>query len=220
MTFPSLAVRAQGKTRANFAVQHLLAAARFARICYRIEQDNIGNPLGPFFDEIMSFVSAGVLSSVASMEANINEQLADHPQFMATLKNRGFEQLWNKADAGCMLEKYQFALDLFGHSKIPRGEPLFQNAAALVDMRNRLVHFRPEWNDDSGKHKKVGELLANRFQRSPFVSVNAPLFPIGCMCHACLKWAIETSLGFMKEFSERMGLPFKFGGSSRNFSTT
>lgn len=141
----------------HFALQHLLTTARFARLCHGIEQENEGKPLGQFFEEIQSLVTAGVLSSVASMEDNLNELLVDNPRFGSNLTDRAFEEIWSDAERRSLLDKYQFILTLLDHDTIPRGERLFQNADALVKMRNALVHFRPEWIDEKGIHHSVSE---------------------------------------------------------------
>jgi len=219
-TLATLSSTAELRQRENFAVQHMLAAARFARACHRIEQEHAGKPLGSFFGEIRAFVSAGVLSVVASMEANLNELLADKPRFGSGLTERAFEEVWRDAERRSLLDKYQFVLVLLGHNEVPRGDALFQNADALVRMRNALVHFHPEWHDQKGKHQTVSERLGNRFQPSPFISGNAPMFPMKCMCHSCLDWAVTTGRDFMQEFSSRSGLPFKFNDPNQDYTTT
>ncbi len=70
-------INATSGYRPNFAVQHIIAAARFARLCYKVEDDNAGAPFGSFYDEVVSYVTATILSSVAGLEANINELFAD-----------------------------------------------------------------------------------------------------------------------------------------------
>ena len=69
--------KATAQQRHNFAVQHLLAAARFARLCFEVEETHAGEPFGSFYDEVTSYATAAVFSSVAALEANINEVFAD-----------------------------------------------------------------------------------------------------------------------------------------------
>jgi hypothetical protein len=61
--------------RSAFAVQHLMAAARFSRQCGAIQAGNIGKPVGPFLSEQIGYVSATIMLAVASMESNMNEYL-------------------------------------------------------------------------------------------------------------------------------------------------
>ena len=154
------------------------------------------------------------------MEANLNELLADPPRFGSTLTERAFEEIWRDAERHPLLDKYQFVLILLEQNEIPRGDALFQNADALVKMRNALVHFRPEWDDEQGKHRTVSERLRGRFQLNQFFTGNVPLFPQRCMSNKCLEWSIKTSRDFMREFSTRSGLTFKFDGPNQDYSTT
>lgn len=54
------------RQKSAFAVQHLMAAARFARMCGRVELEHAGEPLGNFYNEEIALVSAAVLLAVAS----------------------------------------------------------------------------------------------------------------------------------------------------------
>src|SRR5262245_10168915 len=65
------------RVRSNFAVNHLIAAALFARKTAEIERLHTGTDLNPFFDEIMSYVSASILCAVAGLETYINELFLD-----------------------------------------------------------------------------------------------------------------------------------------------
>ncbi len=98
------------RQKSAFAIQHLMAAARFSRWCGKIEIENEGKPLGAFFDEQLSCVSATVMLSVASMEANINEYFSDinksFPEVSNEMKAVAFELIEKKN----ILEKYQYAL--------------------------------------------------------------------------------------------------------------
>jgi hypothetical protein len=65
------------RQRSAFAVQHLMAAARFSRMCGEIESANEDQPLGNFFDTQIGAVSATVMLATASLESNINEYLCE-----------------------------------------------------------------------------------------------------------------------------------------------
>jgi hypothetical protein len=67
----------------NFAVQHLLAAARFSRRVGEIESENKDNQFGPFWEEVLHFSTACIFSSVASLEAYANETYADREHILS-----------------------------------------------------------------------------------------------------------------------------------------
>lgn len=61
----------------HFGVPHLIAAARHSRAVKALEDENIGKPFGPFYDEVLGDSSACILLCVAGLEAYINEFFAD-----------------------------------------------------------------------------------------------------------------------------------------------
>ena len=103
-------INATGRQRTNFAVQHMIAAARFARLCYKVEDDNAGAPFGPFYDEIISYVTATILSTVASLEANINEIFADVLDNIIVFDGLDINiltEVWDLIEGKSILKKYQ-----------------------------------------------------------------------------------------------------------------
>lgn len=69
-------VKLKLRQKSAYAVQHLMAAARFSRQCGEVQNKHLGEPLGAFFDEQVACVSATVMLSVASLESNVNEYLS------------------------------------------------------------------------------------------------------------------------------------------------
>ena len=61
-----------------------------------------------------------------------------------------------------------------------KGEAAFDNVAALIKLRNALVHFKPEWSDEKREHLKIEKRLKGKFQLSPFLSPNDEFFPKRC----------------------------------------
>jgi hypothetical protein len=89
---------------------------------------------------------------------------------------------------------------------LERGATPFQNAADLIELRNALVHYTPEWSYEDGKHKKLGARLSNRFDTSPFCVDGDSFFPKKCMSYGCAKWAVSSALNFIDAFTERADL--------------
>jgi hypothetical protein len=199
--------------RYNFAIQHLLAAARFARLCFQVEATNSGKPFGPFYDEITSYATAAVFSSVAALEANINEIFADAQDGLisfGSIDSTLLNEIWELIEAKQILEKYQFALLIQGRGRMSKGEQEFQFADTLITARNALVHFKPEWHQQQKAHEKISRNLKGKFQLSPFLDENAPIFPMRCMTHGFADWAIRSSLEFAGRFAHESGTPNKF----------
>jgi hypothetical protein len=206
-------IKATGRQRYNFAVQHMIAAARFARLCYKVEDENAGAPFGPFYDEIVSYVMATILSSVASLEANINEIFADLRDGFIVFDGLDMNlvtELWDLIEKKPILEKYQFALVLKKKDRMKKGDKKYQSVDTLIKVRNALVHFKPEWLDEQQEHKAIGKLLRGKFPLSPFFNKNDPIFPMRCMTHGFADWAVRSSLEFTKCFTQIADLPNRF----------
>lgn len=199
------------RQKSAFAVQHLMAAARFSRMCGNIEIENAGKPLGSFFDEQIACVSATIMLATASLESNINEYFSEiasnFPELSEILREDAFGLIEKKS----ILEKYQYALSFKGKSKFSVGEQPYQDANALVRLRNALVHFKPEWFDEREVHTKLEQQLVGKFPINPFIGENGVFFPQQCISYGCTRWAVTSALRFMEKFSEFSGLPFRFG---------
>lgn len=213
MRLPIIKIKITSRQRADSAVQHMIAAARFARLCYKVEDENAGAPFGPFYDEIINYVTATILSSVASLEANINEIFADVRDNIVIFDGLDMNlltEIWNLIEEKPILEKYQFALVLKKKDKMNKGEQHYQYAETLIKVRNALVHFKPEWLDEQQKHEEIGKRLRGKFTLSPFLNENDPIFPMRCMTHGFADWAVRSSLDFAQWFAQSADLANKY----------
>jgi hypothetical protein len=206
----SVQVEAKLRQRSAFAVQHMMAAARFSRMCGEIEIANQHQPLGDFFDSQIGAVSATVMLATASLESNINEYLCEPDDVFPNLSGESPNALVKLLEQKSILEKYQAVLSFRGVAEYPAGEPPYQDVDALIKLRNALVHFKPEWHDEQELHRKIEGRLKGRFEINPAIGENGVFFPQQCMSYGCTRWAVNTSLAFMKNFSERSGLPYRF----------
>lgn len=198
------------RQKSAFAVQHMMAAARFSRMCGDVEISHKDEPLGSFYDEQISYVSATVLLAVASLESNINEYFSEPSANFSEVEEKVFKEILPLIEKKSILEKYQIALVLKGKAKFDQGKQPYQDTDALIKLRNALVHFQPEWHDEQKLHKKIEIKLKGRFDINPFIGDNGVFFPQQCMSYGCTKWAVVTALSFMKAFSKKSGLPYRF----------
>ena len=61
-------------------------------------------------------------------------------------------------------DKYRLALVIRANKRLDRGATPARNADALIKLRNAVVHFRPEWFEENGKHEKLStKWLADKF---------------------------------------------------------
>jgi hypothetical protein len=193
----------------NLSVQHMLGAARFSRSVGEIERKHEGEQFGEFWEEIFHISSACVFASVAALEAYANELFFDRAKVFPGYSSPLLDRLWETFEQKSITEKFEFALLLRNRETMNRGARPHQDAVALIDLRNGLMHFKPEWENEAERHEKTSRQLHARFSPSPFLS-DRLLFPRRWATHSCTKWAVESSLAFCNEFGRLAGLDSRF----------
>ena|SRR5439155_6633148 len=103
-------VEAEAALRTNFSILHLLAAAHFSRHVAEIEHAHNGEPFGAFFEEIIWFSSACILSCSAGLEAYANELFVDRSEHFPNLRPEVADKLWELFEQKPTLEKFDMAL--------------------------------------------------------------------------------------------------------------
>lgn len=215
------------KVKNYLSLYHILAAAYFARQCFTIElrPDLISSKYDDSTAiEHRALVMACIASSVSFIEATINEVFSDaadnvhkseHIKQLSTETQELLARLWaieSYPRSASTLEKYQAALKLGNKPMFDKGRNPFQDARSLIDLRNALVHFKPEWVSASTGKLDQEELhilenkLKNKFTLNPFLKDRRPLFPTLCMSHGCAKWAVDSAVNFTEKFYREMGM--------------
>jgi hypothetical protein len=207
------------RLKTGFATNHLVVAAHSAREAYKIEQANVGEPFGEWFDGMMRLVPVSVVMAGAALEANANELLQDfidgsmHIPLTASRK----ELLRDLKDdrSGNARDKYrQLALLM---DKVPNmGTEPWHNAMLLVQFRNEFMHFRPAWNDEQ---VHSGNLVENLRKKIPIVEAwkSNFLFPYGFMTYGCAKWAVQTVLKFSSDFAALLSVKDRLAAPGLDF---
>lgn len=210
----SATVSATASVRVNLAVQQMLAASRFSRQVGELERTNASQPFGPFWEEILHNGIAAILACASSMEAYANELFTDRatafPSFAAPL----LDNLWEAYERKSTLEKFKFALLLRNKPNFDEGAKAYQNVKVLIDLRNALVHFKPEWDTEANAHEKLSKKLAGKFTPSPFLN-DSLIFPRRWATHAGTCWAVQSCLDFAREFERLADLPPKYPSDGR-----
>ena len=199
------------RQKSAFAVQHLLAAARFSRRCGEVQEQNFGEQLASFYDEQISYVSATIMLCVASIEANINELLSNPETLFPELNTNAQSEICSLLSSLSIIDKYQRVLLAKGIDTFEKGAQPLQDIEVLISLRNEFVHFHPEWHDEQKRHDKLGRKLKGKFGLSPFITESTGvLFPQRIVSHGCTKWAVECSIEFMNLYNAKVALESKF----------
>jgi hypothetical protein len=200
--------------RTYFSSYHLWAAKHFARLAEQIEASHAGPPR--FDISHRAYVTSGVLSAVAFLEAAINELFDDvadrHPGYVDTLTIeavRLLAGLWDERETRTVerwpvLEKFRVALLCCGSIPFDKGAQPYQDAKLLIDLRNDLTHARPETRN-TGDVDRLSAALMKRFQPNHLMDNAAnPYFPDHCLGAGCAAWAVDTARGFADDFFSRV----------------
>jgi len=208
-----------------FSKQHHWAARYFSEEADRIENSNMKLSEKKLdARKHRAYVTGAILSAVAALEASINElyleaqdrnkntlsglndsELSALVNKWTTVKcsNKRFERLF-------ILDKYQEALKSVNKKEFKTGEYPYQDAASLIYLRNALVHYKPEWDDEANVHSTIKARLKGKFRLNTFSDMNSLWFPHQCLGAGCAKWSVDVIELFMSEFCKVIGIPNRF----------
>jgi hypothetical protein len=152
-------------------------AIHFATLSKECESGNVGKSfsVGDFWNHHRAYVVGAIMTSVASVEALINEFYLDAVDnhlgaILDTNQQSLLAELWKPLEQKRVriLEKYQIALAAIKSNKFDISRGPYQDVSLLIDLRNMLVHFKPEWDNAPKKHKEIEEKLRGKFELNPF----------------------------------------------------
>lgn len=193
---------AHARHRMQFTLPHYMAAAECARAVIEIERENHGMPFGAFWDRITRNAVSCVLSLAAGLESHINELFVDREQTFPGLDSKLMSELWRSYERDSILFKYRAALRLrTGSDHLILGRYPGQAVDLLIDLRNALVHFKPEWSDELDEHIDLSDRMHGKFSPSPWLA-NEQLFPRAWQSASCMRWALRACMDFTEEFEK------------------
>jgi hypothetical protein len=217
----NLTLSATASVKTNFSGHHMLSAAHFARQSAIIEKNDSDEITDELRAEHRAYVTGAIVVSVASLEATINEVFISARDNDSLFK--GFDPTIPKVLAKfwdwyivkrrpSILEKYLLILDVANKEAFDREKSPYQEVGDLIQLRNALVHYKPEWDTDLKNHKKIEDRLEKRLKTriNPFSHANDAFFPKKCLGHGCAEWAVQSSIKFIEDFYNRMGFTPKW----------
>ncbi|MBV9469507.1 MAG: hypothetical protein JOZ57_09690 [Abitibacteriaceae bacterium] len=208
--------------RDSLSPHHILSAAFFSRESWEVEELNRAKPLidahnSGVIGADQSYAMGAVFAAVAFLEAVINELFNDvvdeveTPSFnqLSLDDRRSMSQWWNLGvEKFRTLDKYQAALNTVVGKPFERGLQPYQAVDDLITLRNKLIHYEPEFMPVSaGVKQNIAGRLKGKFSLNPwYKDMSSPFFPNKCLSHGCAEWAVTSSLQFTDAFFERMKL--------------
>jgi hypothetical protein len=205
------------RVKSGLSQFHLDSAKLFAVACAAIEnaEKHMEWPQ-PRWDEARSNALAAVILAAASLESSINEfykQALDRDKnalkSLTEHQMNLLSELWPDIERLSPLRKYQIALSAAGNDSLSQGEEPYQSADGLMRLRNALVHFKPEWDDELKDHRTLEQRLSSLFPVSALAaraSGHMVWFPHKCLGAGCAQWAIESAERFSQHFVSTLGI--------------
>lgn len=213
---------------ADLSSQHFWSAEVFAGNALQIEEEFSDKECAHgVYSKHQAYASGAVLSTVAFLEAYINELFyhcsltlggapidgldRDQQATLGRMSRRGVPRTARYP----VLEKYDIALDLLAKAPLGAAAQPYQDASSLVKLRNALVHYEPEFYPVPGPLRdsvdpraapSLEKRLRSKFPLNPLAATGYGFFPDHCLSAGCAAWAVEVSLSFVKSFVERVGI--------------
>lgn len=206
-------------TRHYLAAEHLWTAEYMAHLC-RLRQEGLkeGGHIGRD-RTLRSLCTLAVLSSVAFLEARVNEiwqDAADAEQGVTPPRLEGLSastvarlrELWvsEKVERSLSVtDKYRVALVCADKERMDKGAEPLQSAVNLINLRNELVHFKPElqWH---GEVRRLEAALRAKFEANPLVDTHLPWYPEKALAAGCAEWSCSTAVNLVDEWQQCLGL--------------
>ena len=204
----------QAPVKHSFSKQHFRTARYFAAVSAKIENENKYDTEDENIKSIhRSYVTGAIFSSVAGLESSINELYLEacdkNNNTLQGLDENDLDKIaewWNELERSSILLKYQMALMLANHNKFDHGTQPYQDVDSLIQLRNALVHYKPEWDTESQKHENLRKRLNLKFILNPFASKSRLWFPHKCLGSGCVLWSINASEVFITSFCKKMSI--------------
>lgn len=222
-----------------YSLNHIYSAVYFANLSKHTEQayqheratkqpqDRI-TIFDKYIKQHRAFVTSAIFSSVAFLEATINElflEIVEFPngyyakQFSDDTKSN-IKELWetDNYERKEILCKFDTVLKKLNKRPLDKGTSPYQDIKQLIKIRNVLMHYKPQMIVQSSNidsipiTKKFNDLnfhsleSANKFLQNPLFEGGNAYFPDRCLGHGCAQWAADSSLKFVQQFYNKLGV--------------
>ena len=203
--------------RIYYSRYHISAAKYACERLKNIEQKN------SFFDHLsldvdvyqeyrhLTFLS--ITAAAAYREALINEFFADASDgistYLNTLSRETLSELqtyWgNQSSFISTFKKYDEALEICNCLPNEASNILELDAKLVTDLRNKILHAKPESIDCNDDHE-LEKILSGKFELCPFTkNYGLPFFPDKCFGSSFSNWAIKSIERYVESFCEKVG---------------
>lgn len=205
VTLPAISTIGQIDSRVNMATHQLMMACRHSAKVKEIEAQNVDKEYGGFFDEILQNSMGVALQTVACLESCANELFFEDKLSNNVINNSATKIFSPIIGKMSVIDKYATAIALVKDQHLELGSKPTQDVAALIQLRNNLVHFRPEWYSSQKQHKKLSRNIEGKFERSQYLPSDH-LFPLAWASSGFADWALDSTIMFLRKVYAEMDI--------------
>lgn len=174
--------------------------------------------------EHRSYVLSSIIAAAAFAEATINEIYQDahdgHGRskdgYLAPLTQRTVDALaatWEGTSEGVRLgalEKWQLLHVHADREPLDRGAQPYADAKLVLQLRNALVHYKPE-NASPDWEARLQTRLQGKFADNRLMAgAGNPWWPVHCIGHGCTEWAVKSMVTFTNRVAGDLGLRLNY----------
>lgn len=198
----------------DFAMFHLYAAQTFALRSHALEATGDRNNDG----ESRSCVLSSIIVSVCFLEASINQLFMFHqklPGIDVRLLFAGIPEeigntlhdLWAAdIDNLSILSKYNLVLAASQKEALQQDANPFQDAKALIGLRNAIVQYKEGWLADGQTHPMERKLKGKFPINALAAGHDLGFYPAECLGYGCAKWACTSAKSLVDQFYQRLAV--------------
>jgi hypothetical protein len=200
------------RVRVNLAVAHLRGALALAIECDGLERHHVWPATQVILDRHFGCASGAVIGAACALEAAVNEFRQDvidgfdDDLGSASHVKRQIVDLWDTVDRLPLLRKFDWVLSLAQANPMPKGAEPLQSTADLFELRDALVHYKPEWYDDLKHSQRLEQRMKSKFALNRLAPADAAFLPYRACGVGASLWAAEAVAAFLKEFYARLGI--------------
>lgn len=215
-TLPMITCSMTSRQRINYGLHHMLSAALLTRLSFKIEKNYIQRQLlsESLQIEHNAYTVGAIMAAISSLDATINEFLMDAEDGLLPSKLfsansiKMLSDYWNeiRGKSKYLLFKFKKASKIVSNTKIG-DKNMRKNICYLIKIRNRLIHYEPEWDNNQNIHKEIENEFKNQFSMNPFATEDSVFFPCKCLGHGCAEWAVILSIKTIDTFYSNIKLP-------------
>jgi hypothetical protein len=204
--------------RNYFSTNFLWTALHTTRLVGKLEGAEGARPR---FDMAhRSLAATSVIASATFLEAAVSELFQDAHDgnglrgdgYLAPVESKAIAamaKVWRDTDGGRDLdavEKWQRLLGCCGLERLCAGAAPVQDAALVIDLRNALVHFKPEDVAADEEHK-LEKRLRRKFPDNRLMEGSGnPWWPSHGLAHGCCEWAARSARALADRVLDDIGI--------------